>query len=479
MPLRQRGELGSLPGGPRPQLGGSQRQHVLINNVEAAPAGAEHPPRVSRRLRPQALGQPSVGARRRGSPAVSAACRGRQVTLRLLRPAQRQRHPAGQQASPRRIHGPERVKAQCRPFGLAQQARGHLAGRVAGLQHQESGPRVPPWPPLNAEQAAGGLGAQQRRLRIRAGQRRASGREQQLSDLRCLAAVAFKAADCRIGVSQRVGGEAGRKQHGAPVDAQVRHRNGQLLIAADSFVQMGKRGRQVTGAGRRQPAVVPRVDPFQLLAGHGEQALGGGEIGVRASGGIHVEIDHPARSERAGFPDRVAGAMQNGDRPAQVLQRLRVLAYGPQRDAAPLQDASRRRARRVQYRLVQRRKPGLSPACIDQRDSERRQHVRLTLQRATPPGQAQCGPQLTDPGAHIAELAQHDANGLAGDGSVIRAGILREDRPRAGERIARAGKREKQQLKRPASSRGTLAGFPRHGNDAKGGVIRTPNATLG
>jgi len=53
------------------------------------------------------------------------------------------------------------------------------------------------------------------------------------------------------------------------------------------------------------------------------------------------------------------------------------------------------------------------PARVDQRRTERSQHIRFTILRATPAGQPKRGAELTDPRAHVTDIAKDDPCSLA------------------------------------------------------------------
>jgi len=62
---------------------------------------------------------------------------------------------------------------------------------------------------------------------------------------------------------------------------------------------------------------------------------------------------------------------------------------------------------------IKRGKSLRCPACKDECGTESSQHVGFAILRASPAGQAQRGPEFTDPRAHITDIAKDDPGGLA------------------------------------------------------------------
>ena len=95
------------------------------------------------------------------------------------------------------------------------------------------------------------------------------------------------------------------------------------------------------------------MDRFELLTGFGVQAPGGHKISIRAARATQRQVNQPARGQRPGRPDRVAGPLQHVDRAAQVVQRRRIPAERPQRHAAPVQYPARQHAAGQLHRAVE------------------------------------------------------------------------------------------------------------------------------
>jgi hypothetical protein len=86
------------------------------------------------------------------------------------------------------------------------------------------------------------------------------------------------------------------------------------------------------------------------------------------------------------------------------------------------------------------------PACKDERGTESSQHVGFTIVRASPAGQAQSGPELTDPRPHITDISKDDPGSLVRYRRRIGTGTRRQRFPRPGQRLMRTGHRQRQQV---------------------------------
>ena len=228
-----------------------------------------------------------------------------------------------------------------RPPGSPRAAAAPTPGRPRTWPATSTSPRVglPPGALLRPEQPVGGLRPVQRRLRLRRGQRAVGRRQQQLGLLGGPAPGLLDVTDARRSASASASlASPAASRTVAPVQAERGHRHVQRPVPGGGLVE----DRTAPSAGRRTEKaadgpVEHRVDRLQLLAGFGEQAPGGDEVGVRAAGRARAPgTPRPRRSapgpSRADHPARRSTAIA----PAQVVQGRRVPAQGPQHDAAPV-----------------------------------------------------------------------------------------------------------------------------------------------
>jgi len=239
----------------------------------------------------------------------------------------------------------------------------------------------------------------------------------------------------------------------------------------------GKRSGKVSQPERGLRPVEHGVDRFQFLAGLGVELPSRHKIGVRASRRPKGQVNHPAAKQCPSRPNRIAGTLQHTDRTAVVVQGRRIPAEVPQHRTAPVQHRSSERAATKIHGSVKRGKSRCRPARVDIRRSESRQHVGFTILRASPAGQAQCGPELADPRANIADVAKNDPGGLACYRSHIGIGPGSQDLVRPGQCFMRTGHRQRQQVVHLTMSEPGRGHAFHHGGDARssytGGRIRT------
>jgi len=185
---------------------------------------------------------------------------------------------------------------------------------------------------------------------------------------------------------------------------------------------------------------------FQFLAGFGEEAFSGHEIGVRTGRRTDSQVDHPSAAQRAGRPEPVARALEHADRAAEVVEGGPVAAEGAEHHAAPVQHPSHRDAGGQVDSTVKGGEPVCRPARVDERPAQGTQHIGLALRGPGPPGQPQRRSQLTYTGADVAGIAQDDPGGLMSDRGLIRARTPSQDRTRPGQCLLRAGQGQRQQI---------------------------------
>ncbi len=217
------GQLGGGRAGLGAQLRGAQREPMCVQQVQAAAARVQQPARIGGRLGQQGPGQPA-GRPGVGRAAEAAAGGGRQLTAGLIRPAEPQRDPPGQQVCLGCLDRAKPVELASQPASLAEERRGALALGEARAKHQEPSVSLPPIPVLSAEQAPGRPGAGQGHrwlLRRECGGRRS---QPQFRLLGGLAADPLEIPDGLLRLAQRVAGQTRCEQHCAAVDVQVGQR---------------------------------------------------------------------------------------------------------------------------------------------------------------------------------------------------------------------------------------------------------------
>ena len=394
------------------------------------------------------------------------------MTAGLVRPAEPQCDPPGQQVHLRRLHRVQPVEPGSQLAGGAEQRCGPPALGEAGAEHQEPGVSLPPVPVLGAEQAAGRLGAGQGHLGLL--RRECGGRrgQQQFRLLGGLAADPLEILDGLLRLAQRVAGQTRREQHRAPVQAEVGQRHLQRRVAPGRLIQAAQRRGEIAGTERDDGPVVHQVGGFDLLVGPGEQPLGRSEIVGRPPGTALGQVDQGPGGQRAARPDDVPGPAQRGHRPVQVAERLRVAAQGPEHDGPAMQDAGRPDAAGLPPGLVERGQPGAGPAGVGQRDPEGGARVRLAGGRPGLLGGPHRGPQFDQGRVQVTELTQHHPGGMVCDRRLQRFGPAGQYRPGPRQPFAGAGGGEGQQFRRLGRLRCFYLVFNPHGADARSGLFR-------
>ena len=114
-----------------------------------------------------------------------------------------------------------------------------------------------------------------------------------------------------------------------------------------------------------------------------------------------------------------------------------MTAESQQSEAAPVQHPPGLSAGGQFQSLVERVQPGPGPAGPDQRHGQAGEYICLPFRDPCLAGRMQRGPEFTDPGTHIPELAQHDTRRLMGYRSLIGARALRQNHARPRQRIVR------------------------------------------
>jgi hypothetical protein len=199
-----------------------------------------------------------------------------------------------------------------------------VSGRVAGLKHNERGPRFPPSPPLLAEEITCGDGPLSRQLRVSGGVGRASGREEQFRGLSGLAAAAQVEPGLLLDPSQGLRRKSGGQQHRTAVERELGHRYGQGGVPSGGLVEKPESCRQVAFLKGNVGAVMHRHRGLKLLTGGREQALGDDEVCPCRTCVPACHVHQKPVVMGAGLPHLVTAPVQQIDRPAKVSKRLLV-----------------------------------------------------------------------------------------------------------------------------------------------------------
>ncbi len=153
VPLRERGQLGAVRGGLRPQFRRAQGEPVLVQDLEAAAAGGQQAARIAGGLRPQRLAEPAAGpGHRRAAPAAARPPRSDGGRRRRGGPGPAPpARPAGAPARPRRSRAASSAAAA--RLAARSSAAGRRAGRVLRPGQHQPGVGLPPGALLGPEQA--------------------------------------------------------------------------------------------------------------------------------------------------------------------------------------------------------------------------------------------------------------------------------------------------------------------------------------
>ena len=225
----------------------------------------------------------------------------------------------------------------------------------------------------------------------------------------------------------------------AQVDVDDAERGETLACVVEAVQGLG----QVPRPERDDTAVLPGPRRLQTLPAAVEQHLGPREVEPRPVDGAEREQRERPRGARPRLPQLVGGGVQDPHGAVEVGQGGVVLAEGEQAAAPAHEDAADGHALGELDGLVEdgpalRAAPG-----HHQRDAQRRAHVGLAGSRTGGTGQPPGGPQLADGLAAVAEVAQHDARGLARHRGVDGRRRPGEDGPRPLQRHPRLGQRER------------------------------------
>jgi hypothetical protein len=355
------------------------------------------------------------------------------------------REPAGQQVRGRRLFGPQRVELVGEPAGPDAQPPAALAGLVARLQQDERRPGLPPLPALLAEEIPGGGSALGGPRRLLGSQRPARGGEQQLGQLGDVRPGPVVAPDRLVSHADRLAGQPGRHQHGAPVDRDLRDGGRQPGVPGVRLVEEAQRRRDVAALERHVGPAVHRHRRLELLTGGREEALGHRQVVVRPRRLAQRDVDQEAVAARASLPHRVAAAAQQGDGPAQIGQRRLVPAQNAQQDRAAHQHPPGEHPGAAGHRLVERLETRGGTTGQAEGHAEGGLDVDDPLRGPGTVRQAQRATQRGDRLAEAPGVAQYDRAGLMGDRGHM--GLRAPSQQLRGVRVGvgRAGQGQRQQ----------------------------------
>ena len=269
MALAQRGEFGAVRGRLRPQFRRAEAEPVLLDDLKPAAARREQGARIGGGLGPQRGAEPAAGPGHRRTPASAPGRRG-EMTVGVGAAAEFGRHPPGQQVGLYHLAGAERFQPGRGPVRLAEHGRRTPSGGVARLREHQRRLRFPPGALLGPEQPVGPLRPVQGRLRLPGGQRAVGRHQQQTCPLRDPATDRLELLHRRVRLGQRVTGQPGREQDGAPVRAQRRQGHAQRANPVGRLIEEGKRGREVSRSEGHFRAVLHNVGRLEHLVGFRE-----------------------------------------------------------------------------------------------------------------------------------------------------------------------------------------------------------------
>jgi hypothetical protein len=146
------------------------------------------------------------------------------------------------------------------------------------------------------------------------------------------------------------------------------------------------------------------------------------------------------------LPHQVTAAGQQVDRPLRRAEHLAVAGQHPQGVGPADLDAARRRADRPVGGLLDLCQSGARSPGHHQRDAVGRPDVRGALDVTGAAGATESGPELHQRLVDVAEVPQHDAHRLVGDGGDPGRRAHGEERAGGHERLVRSREGERQQV---------------------------------
>jgi hypothetical protein len=446
MPQRHVRELSPVDGGQGAQFGRAERLQVQVEQGQTAVARGQHAPPALLGLGPGGLGQPADAAGAQLAP-VPGVRGGAQVAGCLVPAPGRQGNPASQQVRVDRARIVHRVQPGGHPPGGGQQGRRAIVLLPEPAQQQrELRPRRPPRALLPPEQPKGLVAAFLSQPEVACRGRGESGGVDQLGAPGRRAALPLDPGYRRIDVAQGITGQAGREQHRALVDEQLRVKDAELVEQRLGVVEVGERGGQVATGMCGQTAFLARVRILQLLTAFGPQRLDPGVVPVGPLDVAHGEVDRCSPVQGTCLPDQIAGAGEQADCGLGIPQGLGVTAQdvadgGPADQDPACRDAVAALEQGIQYRQAAPRLPGQHQGG-GQTGRDIGFPVKISSLARGPARLLELVDRLTD----ITEVSENEPGGLVRDGGLCRGRVLGQHLMGGGERLRRPRQGQGQQL---------------------------------
>ena len=440
---REAGQVVAPRGGLGAQLGGAERAEMDVDQVEPARAGREHVAGAAFHVGQDRTSHPPG---RSGADVARTSSGGGPQVIDGGRPAA-----AGQRQSPAQQpglgddRGVHVLEGLGETGGRTEQGGRGVAGVEAALQQHQLGVGREPRTLLATEHAQRLGAAGHRRGRVTGGRRRQGRGEQQLGTAGRRTVLPDAALDSLVSDPQRVAIQLSREQHLHPRHVDLRLEDAELVDHVLSVVEQGEGSRQVTTSERSLAAVLQCGGVLEPLTRRREQLLGPRVVVVGPVHGTEGEVGLRAVAEGASLPDEIAGAAQLVDGSLRRPEHVGVAADQPQGMGQPDLDAPGRHADGAVGGLLDLRQTRAWASGEHEGHAVRRTDVGGALDVArlacATDGRAELDQRLVD----VAEVAQHDAGGLVGDGRDLRVGAACDQVSGSGERLVRSGQGEGQQ----------------------------------
>ncbi len=217
-------------------------------------------------------------------------------------------------------------------------------------------------------------------------------------------------------------------------------------------------------------AVLERGGVLEPLTRRGEQLLGAGVVLVGPVHGAEREVGLRAVAEGAPLPDEITGAAELVDGSLRGPEHVGVAADQPQGMRQTDLDPPGRHPDRAVGGPLDLRQASAWTSGQHEGHAVRRSDVGAALDVPRPACAADGRAELVQRLVDVAEVAQHDARGLVGDGGDLEVGAAGDETPGSRERLVRPGQGEGQQALQVRSSRGRLR-FPGHTSDLRESAV--------
>ena len=260
--------------------------------------------------------------------------------------------------------------------------------------------------------------------------------------------------DRRVDLAEGIPGQAGREQHRALVDEQIRYEDPQLVELALGVIEMSERGGQVTTGVCRHSAFLTGGRIFRLLTAFGVQPLGPCVVAVSSLAITHREVHRRSPDHRAGFPHQVAGPGQQPHGGLGVPQGISVAAQDPEGANPAYQDpASGNAWTAAPHRIIEDRQAALGLAGQDQGHAQARGDIRFAVQVPGPAREPTCLSEFFDSLPYIAEILEDHAGRLVRDCGLKRGRMAGQQLASDGEGLRWARQRQGEQFVRLPGTR--------------------------